>query len=784
MKKKTILFTSMTLALANVDGAAQTPHLGSAPIDSVINALTLDEKLDLLIGSEGNVKSEAKVTIGNSSTLVPGAAGQLNAIPRLGIPSTVMADGAAGLRIDSTRQGSYRTFYCTHFPISTVMSATWNTKLVGEVGSALGSEVKHYGVDVLLAPSTNIQRNPLNGRNYEYYSEDPLLSGLMCAAMIRGVQSHGVGTCLKHFALNNQETNRSGNNVIGSPRTFREIYLKPFEIAVKEAQPWTVMSSYNKINGTMASQRCDLLTEILRHEWHFDGLVMSDWLGGNDAVAQVQAGNDLLMPGQLSQREAIKKAVLNGRLSLELVDRNVKHVLQYIQRTPRFNGYVADNMPDLKAHALVTRKAAIEGMVLLKNQKNTLPLSTKTTPHVALFGRTSYDFIAGGSGSGNVNHAYVVSLLDGLKGAGFTMDEKLRTAYEEYLPEQKKLQPKTTGPLAALLPKPLVPEMPLDEQLLAQSAANNDLAIITIGKISGEFADRKLTDDFNLSEAEQTMLAQVAKAFHKVGKKVVVILNVCGVIETKSWVGQADAVLLAWLPGQEGGNSVADLLVGKDSPSARLPMTWPLSYNDVPSKNDFPKTDEISDELLTSSMINQTTEEHREPQKNFDYTVYNDSLNVGYRYYTTQQVPVAYPFGYGLSYTTFKYGDLKVSADEQGNLTIAVEVKNVGKVAGKEVVQIYVSAPGIDLPKPERELKAFAKTNQLQPGESQVVTLQVPYRSLASFNEVDSQWQVEEGNYKVMVARHASDPKPKTVQIHLNGSVVEKVRPCLLEEQK
>lgn len=452
MKKKTILFTSMTLALANVDCAAQTPHLGSAPIDSVINALTLDEKLDLLIGSEGNVKSEAKVTIGNSSTLVPGAAGQLNAIPRLGIPSTVMADGAAGLRIDSTRQGSDRTFYCTHFPISTVMSATWNTKLVGEVGSALGCEMKHYGVDVLLAPSTNIQRNPLNGRNYEYYSEDPLLSGLMCAAMIRGVQSHGVGACLKHFALNNQETNRSGNNVIGSPRTFREIYLKPFEIAVKEAQPWTVMSSYNKINGTMASQRCDLLTEILRHEWHFDGLVMSDWLGGNDAVAQVQAGNDLLMPGQLSQREAIKKAVLNGRLSLELVDRNVKHVLQYIQRTPRFNGYVADNTPDLKAHALVTREAAIEGMVLLKNQKNTLPLSTKSTPHVALFGRTSYDFIAGGSGSGNVNHAYVVSLLDGLKGAGFTMDEKLRTAYEEYLPEQKKLQPKATGPLAACCP--------------------------------------------------------------------------------------------------------------------------------------------------------------------------------------------------------------------------------------------------------------------------------------------------------------------------------------------
>lgn len=781
------IFTSAALSVACTYGAAQstgTPQLGIDPTDKVIDAMTLDEKLDLLIGSEGNVQTDAKVTVGNSSTLVPGAAGQLNAIPRLGIPATVLADGAAGLRIDSTRAGSPRTFYCTHFPISTVMSASWNTDLAAQVGKALGSEAKHYGVDVLLAPSTNIQRNPLNGRNYEYYSEDPLLSGKMCAAMIDGVQSNGVGTCLKHFALNNQETNRAGNNVIGSPRTFREIYLKPFEIAVKEARPWTVMTAYNKINGTMASERCDLVTEILRHEWGFDGMVMTDWLGGENAVAQMEAGNDLLMPGQLSQREAIRKAVLNGRLSLEIVDRNVKHVLEYILRTPSFKGCRADNQPDLKANALVTRNAAIEGMVLLKNDGCLLPLQTGKAKNVALFGRTSYDFIAGGSGSGNVNHAYVVSLLEGLENAGFSVDASLRAAYEKYIPAQKKLLPVPTGPLAALLPKPLVPEMPLDGQTLERAAKDNDIAIVTVGKISGEFADRKITGDFNLTDAEQQMLDKVSSAFRRAGKKVVVILNVSGVTETASWRDKADAILLAWLPGQEGGNSVADLLTGKESPSGRLPMTWPLSYGDVPSKDCFPNTDEISDELLTSSMTASGENAAKEPQKNFDYTEYKDGIYVGYRHYSTKHVPVAYPFGYGLSYTSFKYDKPQATTDGEGNIRVTVEVENTGRTAGKEVVQVYVSAPGKDMEKPERELKAFAKTRRLEPGERQLVSLEIPYRSLASFDETKSQWQVEEGEYKVLVARNAADPAPLSAVVGVKGGTTEKVRPCLVEEQK
>ena len=745
--------------------------------------MTLDEKLDVLIGSSGNQSTDANATIGNASELVPGAAGQLNGVPRLGIPSTVVADGPAGLRIQPKRQGTDKTFYCTHFPVAMLMSATWNTQLVKEVGAAMGNEVKHYGVDVLLAPATNIHRNPLNGRNFEYYSEDPLLAGNICAAMVGGVQSNGVGTSLKHFALNNQETNRTSNNVIGTPRTFREIYLKPFEIVVKQAQPWTVMTSYNKINGTMTSERCDLVTEILRHEWGFKGMVMTDWFGGQNAVAQMEAGNDLLMPGKVNQREEIRKAVLNGRLSLEIIDRNVRHILEYILKTPRYQGYTADNNPDLKAHAVVTRNAALEGMVLLKNAKNALPVSNNVK-NVAVFGRTSYDFIAGGTGSGDVNHAYVVSLIEGLNNAGFTVDPALKKAYEAYIPEAQAKMPKSTNQFAAFLPKHLIPEMNLSASELQASARNNDVALITIGKTSGEFADRYISDNFNLTAAEKKMISDVCAAFHKAGKKVIVVLNVCGVIETKSWIGGPDAVLTSWLPGQEGGNSVCDILTGKETPSGRLPMTWPVSYNDVPSKGDFPTPDEISDDQLLEALKGFADVRTSGERKNFDYTEYNDGIYVGYRYYTTKNVPVSYPFGYGLSYTSFKYGKPVVSKDAQGNLTLTVEVKNTGKVAGKEVVQVYVSAPGKDMDKPARELKGFAKTRKLNPGESQTVSIAIPYESLASFNEKDSQWQVEAGTYTVMVAKNAADAKPLKATVSEEGRVTETVRPCLLPEQK
>lgn len=758
------------------------PKLGVDPIDKVISAMTLDEKLDMVIGAAG-IDTDASSTIGSSAERVPGAAGQLNAIPRLGIPAIVVADGPAGVRITPTREGTKQTFYCTHFPVATVVSSTWNTELANQIGKAMGDETRHYGVDVLLAPATNIMRNPLNGRNFEYYSEDPLLAGKICAAVVNGVQSNGVGTSVKHFALNNQETNRTSNNVIGSPRTFREIYLKPFEIVVKEAQPWTIMTSYNKINGTMSSERADLVTEILRHEWGFNGMVMTDWFGGQFAEAQMQAGNDLLMPGKKSQREELKKAIVNGHMSLEIIDRNIRHILEFIMKTPTFKGIEADNNPDLKAHATITRNAATEGMVLLKNDGNVLPLEG-STKKVAVFGRTAYDFIAGGTGSGDVNHAYVISLTEGLKNAGLKIDKTVQKAYEKYIPAAKAAQKSDTELIGQFMPKKLIDEMQIADDMLAKAAKDNDMAIITIGKTSGEFLDRKVSSNFNLTMAEQSMINGVCDEFHKAGKKVVVILNVCGPVETASWTSKPDAILNVWLPGQEGGNSVADVLTGKECPSGRLPMTWPLTYNDVNNKADFPMPDEISNETISKTLEGFTDKRTNGSTRNFDYTEYNEGVYVGYRYYTTKNVKVAYPFGYGLSYTTFEKSvpEAKVNAD--GDITVKVSVKNAGKTAGKEVVEVYVSAPGKDMDKPARELKGFAKTRKLAPGEAQTVEITIPYESLASFNEKDSRWQVEGGEYKVMVADNAADAAPLTATVTEKAGITETVRPCLLPEMK
>lgn len=757
---------------------AQTPKLGVSSIDEIIHAMTLDEKISLLVGSTGKYDMKMAATIGNQGKIIPGSAGQTNAIERFGIPATVLADGPAGLRIDSKRKGCQQNFYCTHFPVATAMSATWNVDLVHSVGMSMGDEVKRYGVDVLLAPATNIMRNPLCGRNFEYYSEDPLLAGKICSAMVKGVESNGVGTSVKHFALNNQETNRTGNNVIGNPRTFREIYLKPFEIVVKEAQPWSLMTSYNLINGTMASERCDLLTEILRNEWGFRGLVMTDWYGGRDAVAQMEAGNDLLMPGKLDQVETIRKAVINGHLPLEVLDRNVRHILEYVLKTPRFKKYNFDNKPDLKLHADIARHAATEGMVFLKNNKNVLPLETKVR-NVALFGTTSYQFIAGGSGSGNVNHAYVVNLLDGMKQAGYFLDTDLQDAYERFISQAMHKQSKPASRLETFLPPKPLQEMPLRDIDMAKMVKQNDVAVITIGKNSGEFLERSVASNYQLTPEERMMIEQVCCAFHRVGKKVVVILNICGPIEIKNWIDYPDAVLLSWLPGQEGGNAVAAILQGKENPSGRLPMSWPVCYDDVPSKADFPQADSVSTEDILKMFIGK-----RKPaqERNIDYTEYNEGIYIGYRYYQTKNIPVSFPFGYGLSYTHFKYEKPRVLKDEQGNLEVEVRVKNVGKMAGKDVVQVYVSAPSKDMDKPSRELRGFAKTQILQPGASEMVVIPIPYNNLASFNEKDNQWQVESGEYKVMVARNAADVKPLTCVIEEKGTVVSKVRPCLLPE--
>lgn len=697
--KKNIISMAAAMAVLSACGPG-VPQLGKSSLDEVIGAMTLEEKAHLVVGTGMAGFSGDSAVIGATRKLVPGAAGTTYPIERLGIPAVVLADGPAGLRIDPKREGDSATYYCTHFPIGTLLASTWDQELVESVGQSIGNEVLEYGADVLLAPALNIHRNPLCGRNFEYYSEDPLVSGKIAAAYVRGVQSNGVGTSIKHFAVNNQETNRMATDAHVSPRALREIYLKGFEIAVKESAPWTVMSSYNYLNGVYTSENKELQTTMLRDEWGFKGMVMTDWFGGKDAVAQMVAGNDMLQPGLPKQYEAIVKGVQDGALDEAILNQNVKRILEMILQTPHFKGYKYSNKPDLKAYAAVTRQSATEGMVLLKNDNGALPLAADVK-NVALFGCTSYDFIAGGTGSGNVNRAYTVSLLDGLKNAGYVVDEALKNSYEAYLKAEKERLAKDKKEW--FMPDERPAEMAVSAQVIREQVAKADVALVTLGRTSGEFLDRMVAD-FNLTKEEQNMLKAVSDAFHAAGKKVVVVLNIGGVIETASWKSAPDAILCAWQAGQEGGNSVADVLSGKASPSGKLTMTFPVKFEDAASSDNFPIDMRVSTDLMNKGG-------KKNDVKNVDYTNYEEDIYVGYRYFDTFGKQVSYPFGYGLSYTTFAYDKAAVKADN-GVYTVSVEVKNTGKVAGKEVVQLYVSAPDVAANKPEKELKALAKTGK------------------------------------------------------------------------
>ena len=743
MKKISILAMSAAAVLSCAPKG--DPQLGKDSLDKVVAAMTLEEKAHLVIGTGMAGSSGEAPVVGETRNLVPGAAGTTYPIPRLGIPAIVLADGPAGLRINPLREGDANTYYCTHFPIGTLLASTWNTELVEQVGQAIGNEVLEYGTDVLLAPALNIHRNPLCGRNFEYYSEDPVVSGKTAAAYVRGVQSNGVGTSIKHYALNNQETNRMKNDVRVSPRAVREIYLKGFEIAVKESQPWTVMSSYNFVNGVYTSESKDLQTTMLRDEWGFKGMVMTDWFGGADAAAQMWAGNDMLQPGRPGQFEDIVEGVRSGRLSEADLDRNVRRVLELIVKSPRFKGYEFSNKPDLKAHAAVTRQSAVEGMVLLENN-GVLPLASEIS-RVALFGTTSYDFIAGGTGSGNVNRAYTVSLLEGLRNAGYAIDAELEKTYTKYIKEEtERLNPKSDDPMAMFMPKIRAGEFVPSARLLDKMVRTNDVAIITLGRNSGEFLDRKVAD-FTLTEQESGMIEAVCTAFHKAGKKVVVILNVGGVIETASWKNLPDAVLLAWQAGQEGGNSVADVLKGVANPSGKLTMTFPVRYEDHASSRNFPID-------MAFGMFGK--DKDAEPQRNVDYTEYEEGIYVGYRWFDKQGLEVSYPFGYGLSYTRFEWSEASVKSS-RGETAVSVKVTNTGKIAGKDVVELYVAAPQGELDKPVKELKAYAKTRELQPGESQLVTLKVKNSELASYDESASAWVTDAGHYDFMLGSSSRD---------------------------
>ena len=761
MKKKTILMACAIL-FGSISTMTAQVKLQPQNVDDVLKAMTLEEKAMLVVGGNRQIaSSENNGMIGGHAQRVPGAAGATQAIPRLGIPSTVLTDGPAGVRINPKRDNDPNTYFCTGFPVGTALACTWNTQLVEEVGKCIGNEVLEYGCDVLLAPGMNIHRSPLCGRNFEYYSEDPYVTGKIAAAYVRGVQSQGVGTSVKHFAANSQETNRMGVDEVMSQRALREIYLKGFEIAVREAAPWTVMSSYNRINGPFTQENRELLTTILRDEWGFDGIVMTDWTGLRNTAAQIQAGNDLMEPGADSQIKDIIEKVKSGVLAEADLDICVKRILQYLVKTPAFRAYKYSNKPDLKAHADVTRRCATEGMVLLKNEKQTLPFGNTKT--VSVFGITSYDFIAGGTGSGDVNKAHTIDMMQGLTEAGLKVNSKLANLYQSYKAYQESIT--AAGPARGgwFWGKAVLPEMAVSRNIINVQAQESDLAIITLGRQAGEGSDRHEENDFTLTDTERQLITDVCNAFHLANKSVVVVLNMGNVIETASWKSMPDAILLAWQPGQEGGYSVADVLTGKAYPSGKLTMTWPNNLIDLPSSASYPNVRPAAPRGRGNNKV--------EFQ---DYTKHTEGINVGYRYFTTTKEPVSYPFGFGLSYTSFKYSKPVVKATKDG-LTASITITNTGKRAGKEVVQLYVSAPAGGLEKPARELKAFAKTRELQPGQSETVTMKLSLYDLASYNEATQSWETAVGKYVIEFGSNVEDiratapyslSKPHTVKCH------------------
>ena len=728
---------------------ATAQQLKAETIDEVVKAMTLEEKCHMVLGRGMHFNDEAKF---------PGTAGSTFSISRLGVPETYCADSQQGLRMSAKRPWDHREYYPTDFVASMTLASTWDREAAFKVGQGIGNEVREFGLDWILSPAMNLIRNPLCGRNHEYYSEDPYLSGTIAAGYVRGVQSEGTAACPKHFVANNQETNRNNNISQVSQRALREIYLKAFEIMVKESDPWTIMTSYNKLNGPYAVQNRELLTTIVRDEWGWKGMFVSDWNAGDDAVAAMMAGNDMLQPGQDRQYQAIFEAAKSGKLPMEVLDANVRRILEYVVKTHNFKGYQANSEPNLKAHAQVVRQVGADGIVLLKNS-GVLPLAGK---RVALFGCTSYDWISGGSGFGGTSLGrYTVSLVEGMRSAGYEVYKPLISLYTKHLADEEKRLFPNGRPAFSLMPPARADEKQFTADELNAAIDGSDVAIISLGRKSGEAADRS-ESDFYLKEGEKQLIKAVSEAYHAKGKQVVVLLDICSPIDVASWQNQIDALVCTWQGGQESGFSVADVLCGDVNPNGKLPMTFQVKYGDAYADKNFPAN--VDDKTMGSMFMwgrNKDDAKKREPQANIDYTNYEEDIYVGYRYFDSFGKPVAYPFGFGLSYTTFAYENMSVS-EANGVYTVKVDVKNTGKVAGRNVVELFVAAPNSKkLNKPEKELRNYAKTRLLQPGETEAVVMTVKTEDLASFNENASAWKTDAGTYSFLICSSASDVEAK-----------------------
>ena len=636
----------------------------------------------------------AKMTLEEKAALVAGTDFMYtNPIPRLGVRSVRMADGPHGLRAQRSTEdnGIAMTEPATCFPTAVTLASTFNPDMALAMGEAIGEEALHYGVDVLLGPGINIKRNPLAGRNFEYFSEDPYLAGIMGKSHVSGVQKTGVGVSLKHFALNNSENYRFMGDSIADMRAVREIYLKPFEMTVKEAKPETLMCSYNKINGTYASKNKWLLTEVLRSEWGFQGLVMTDWGATHDRVDMLKAGLDLEMPGDNSIcRKWICDGVKNGTLDVAILDKAVENVLKLVDK---HEGRVKKNA-DFKAHNSLAESIAEDGAVLMKNS-GTLPLAKNGEYLVVgeLFEKPRYQ----GSGSSMVNSIELTTPKDAFDRGGISY--KYAKGYREN-------------------------QLDADLGLINEAVAltrDFDKVLLFVGLtdyVESEGCDR---EHMRLPENQLALIDAIIDT----GKEVCIV-SYGGSPYEMPFSDKVSAILNMYLPGQAGGDAAYSLIFGDVSPSGRLPETWPISYKDVPFGDSFSKS------------CNE---------------VYRESIFVGYRYYTSASKQVRYPFGHGLSYTTFEYSDMSTELTDFG-VKVKVTLKNTGTVTGGEVVQLYVGAPHSQIYKPDRELRAFKKV-YLKPDEATRVELFVSFESLKYWNIKESRWVLEGGEYKLMISENA-----------------------------
>ena len=771
--KKLLISLISTIAIVGVVAAATKPlQLNEKNIDKVIKELTLQEKVHLVVGARLADNKDAAGEIGYTKKLVPGVAGTTYPIERLGIAPVVMADGPSAVRLSVKREGDDKRYFATNVPSEILLASSWNNEATYKIGEILGEECREYGIDVLLAPGVNMMRNPLCGRNYEYFSEDPLLAGKMAAAMVNGVESEGVGACPKHFAVNNQELNRLHNDARVSQRALREIYLKNFEITVKESQPWMIMTSYNNINGRHASEDRGLLETILRDEWGFKGIVVTDWGGGYDAAKQIWAGNDLIEPGRYAEVKRIMEAVKSGELAESDLDRCVKRVLELVVKSIRHKGYKFSNNPNLEENGKLTREIEPEGFVLLKNEQNALPFTKEQK--VALFGTGSYNLILSNSVSVRSLHGRTVNLDEGLRNAGVSLNEALDKRYIKHMQnEKRRLTP--IWKLRRWCSYDIRPaEMKDIRNHTARAAEESDIAVITIGRNSSEAFDRHVERDFHLNMHEQAMISAVSRDFHSRGKKVVVVLNICGPVEVASWRDKVDAILVAWLPGQEAGNSIADALLGKSSPSGHLPITFPMKYADVPSQN-FPhnEVEWCAESGKNLSRVFDQKQPIYYDVPNIDYTNYEEDIYIGYRHYATRNIEVAYPFGYGLTYSQFEMGNLQVK-EKRGGYEVSCTVKNSGNYPAKQVVQLYSSEHKPEIDRPAIELRNYAKTPLLQPGEECQVEMFIKQEELMSFSEKRSAWHLAKGDYTLSLG-FDSQNRPLSHQVTVKTEKVVKV---------